>query len=66
MAINKRLRQEIAQEAAKIIAHSGHEDYLMAKRKAANQLGVHDNHILPSNTEIEMALMEYQSNMAGG
>ena len=61
MALNKRLRQEIAHEAAKIIAHGGHEDYLMAKRKAASQLGVHDNHILPSNTEIETALMEYQT-----
>ncbi|MEM6999032.1 MAG: hypothetical protein AAF419_04255, partial [Pseudomonadota bacterium] len=59
--MSKRLRQEIAHEAAKIIIHSGNENYLFAKTKAAEQLGIKDNKLLPSNVEIESALIEYQS-----
>ena len=59
--MNKRLRLEIAHEAAKILIHSGNEDYLFAKTKAANRLGVTDNKLMPSNVEIESALIEYQS-----
>lgn len=59
--MNKRLRLEIAHEAAKIIIQSGSEDYLFAKTKAAKQFGISDNKLMPSNIEIESALIEYQS-----
>lgn len=58
---NNRIRKEIALEAAKLVANDGLEDYLQAKKKAASQLGIHDNRMLPSNSEIETALVEYQS-----
>lgn len=59
--MNKRLRLEIAHEAAKILIQSGNENYLFAKTKAARQLGISDNKLMPSNIEIESALIEYQS-----
>ncbi len=54
------LRQRIAQEAARIMAQTGSRNYLQAKRKAAQQLGVSDTRTLPGNLEIEQALAEYQ------
>lgn len=42
------------------MAEHGIEDYLLAKRKAAERLGVTDSASLPRNTEIEAALVEYQ------
>ncbi len=58
--MNKRIRQEIALKAAKILFESGQDDYLYAKKKAAAQVGIFDNKALPSNIEIESALIEYQ------
>src|SRR5476649_1024454 len=54
------LRRRLAQEAARMMAEHGIEDYLQAKRKAADRLGVNDIAALPKNTEIEAALREYQ------
>jgi hypothetical protein len=54
------MRQRLAQEAARIIVESGTHDFLLAKRKAAQHLGAHDTRQLPSNQEIEQALVEYQ------
>ena len=54
------LRRALAQEAARIMAEHGIHDFLTAKRKAAERLGVADASALPRNTEIEQALMEYQ------
>lgn len=54
------MRIRLAQEAARILVESGGQDYLMAKRKAALRLGAVDTRNMPSNTEIEQALMEYQ------
>jgi hypothetical protein len=54
------VRVALAQEAARIMAEHGIEDYLVAKRKAAERLGVVDAAVLPKNTEIEQALVEYQ------
>ncbi len=59
------LRQQIAQEAARVMAQQGIDDFLHAKRKAAERLGVHDAAVLPRNTEIEAALREYQRLFAG-
>jgi hypothetical protein len=50
------LRRALAQEAARIMAEHGIEDFLQAKRKAADRLGVHDVAVLPKNVEIEAAL----------
>lgn len=58
---NDRIRKEIAHEAAKMIAIDGLEDFLQAKKKAAQQLGVNNKRMLPCNSEIEAALIEYQS-----
>ena len=57
----QRLRIEIAQAAAKLLHEGGYQDYLEAKRKAANQMVGHDNRLLPNNAEIEPALMAHQS-----
>jgi hypothetical protein len=54
------LRRALAQEAARIMAQHGIHDFLTAKRKAAERLGVQDSSALPRNTEIEAALAEYQ------
>jgi hypothetical protein len=54
------LRRALAQEAARIMAQHGIHDFLTAKRKAAERLGVADASALPRNTEIEQALVEYQ------
>jgi hypothetical protein len=54
------MRRAIAQEAARIMSEHGIDDYLLAKRKAAERLGVTDGATLPKNTEIEAALVEYQ------
>ena len=54
------MRIRLAQEAARILVESGGQDYLMAKRKAAIHLGAVDTRNMPSNMEIEQAVMEYQ------
>jgi predicted nucleotidyltransferase len=54
------LRRALAQEAARIMAEHGIDDFLQAKRKAADRLGVHDVAVLPKNVEIESALREHQ------
>lgn len=52
------LRRSLAEEAARIMADHGVADFLLAKRKAAERLGVTDRAALPKNTEIEEALAE--------
>jgi hypothetical protein len=59
------LRRALAQEAARVMAQGGIEDFLLAKRKAAERLGVDDAAVLPKNTEIEAALREYQRLFGG-
>lgn len=54
------LRQALAQEAARIMAEHGIEDFLQAKRKAADRLGVNAGAVLPKNIEIEAALRAHQ------
>ena len=54
------LRRALAQEAARLMAEHGIDDYLQAKRKAADRLGVNDVAVLPKNVEIEAALREHQ------
>src|SRR5579884_3912577 len=60
------LRRALAQEAARIMAEHGIRDFFVAKRKAAERLGVTDGGaVLPKNTEIETALAEYQRLFGG-
>ena len=54
------MRQHLAQRAAQILIESGTRDFQSAKQKAAQQLGAADTKSLPSNPEIESALIEYQ------
>jgi hypothetical protein len=53
------LRRALAQEAARIMAEQGIDDFLLAKRKAAERLGATDIAVLPRNVEIEEALAEH-------
>jgi hypothetical protein len=59
------LRQAVADEAARIMNEQGVDDFLLAKRKAAERLGVTDASILPRNTEIEAAMLAYHRLFAG-
>jgi len=59
------LRRALAQEAARIMSEHGIRDFLIAKRKAAERFGVIDSAVLPKNTEIESALVEYQRLFGG-
>ncbi|MDO5505586.1 MAG: hypothetical protein Q4F49_04745 [Pseudoxanthomonas suwonensis] len=52
-------RHRLANEAARLMAESGIRDYRLAKRKAAQRLGIHDDASLPRNREIEDALRQY-------
>ena len=54
------MRMRLAQEAAKIMIDSGIRDFAMAKRKAADHLNAHDTRQLPTNMEIDQAMVEYQ------
>lgn len=54
------MRERLAQEAAQILAETGSRDFFAAKRKAAEHLGAMDTRNMPSNKEIEEALMTYQ------
>lgn len=60
-----RERQELAAEAARIIATEGQRSYLLAKHKAAERLGASTRQGLPSNAEIETALREWQQLYGG-
>jgi hypothetical protein len=54
------MRLAVAEEAARIMREQGVDDFLLAKRKAAERLGVTDASILPRNTEIEAARVAHQ------
>ena len=53
------MRAAIAAAAARIMAESGIDNFALAKRKAARQLGATDKHVLPGNDEIEVQLRTY-------
>jgi len=53
-------RRSLANEAARLMAEGGIRDYHQAKLKAAQRLGIFDDASLPRNSEIEVALREYQ------
>lgn len=53
-------RIRLAQEAARLMADEGVQDFAVAKRKAAGRLGLPVNRNLPTNLEIEDALITHQ------
>lgn len=55
------MREQLAHQAAKLIAEAGITDFASAKRKAARQLGASDTRHLPSNSEVEEALISYRA-----
>lgn len=53
------MRAAIAAAAARIMAEGGTDNFALAKRKAARQLGASDKQALPGNDEIETELRAY-------
>ena len=54
-------RARIAAAAARLMAEDGIDDFALAKRKAARQLGAADTQSLPRNDEIEAELRAYRA-----
>lgn len=61
----ERARRLVAQEAARIIVNQGIRDFGLAKKKAAERLGLRDRGSLPGNAEIELAVSEHLQLFAG-
>ena len=55
------MREQLAHQAAKLMAEDGITDHAFAKRKAARQLGASDTQHLPSNDEIDVALHSFRT-----
>jgi hypothetical protein len=62
---SENLRRAVAQEAARIMAEHGIQDFRAAKRKAAERFGITEEGVLPSNAEIEESLVAYQRLFGG-
>ena len=56
----QRMRIAIASTAARLMAEDGINDFVVAKRKAVQSLGLPDSTQLPENTEVEAELRLYQ------
>lgn len=63
--VESRSRARIAQEAARILCESGVLDYGLAKSKAMDRLGTPSQGALPTNVEIQAAMLEYQALFGG-
>lgn len=55
------MREQLAHQAAKLMAEDGITDHAFAKRKAARQMGAADTQHLPSNQEVDEALHSYRA-----
>jgi hypothetical protein len=55
------MREQLAYQAARLMAEDGITDHAFAKRKAAKQLGAADTQHLPSNQEVDDALHSYRA-----
>jgi hypothetical protein len=55
------MRARIAAAAARLMAEDGIDDFALAKRKAARQLGAAQTEALPRNDEIEAELRAYRA-----
>jgi len=60
-ARSQEMRARIAATAARIMAEDGIDDFALAKRKAARQLGASQTEALPGNDEIEAELEAYRA-----
>ena len=54
------MREQLAHQAARLMAEDGITDYSYAKRKAARQLGAEDTQHMPSDDEVDAALHSYR------
>lgn len=54
------IRERLAQLAAEYMAETGSLDFQLAKNKARHQFGAVESSYLPSNKEIQQALVSYQ------
>jgi AcrR family transcriptional regulator len=59
-ATSPELREELAEEAARLMVEHGIEDFSLAKRKAADRFGARFAGALPSNAQIHERLVERQ------
>ena len=55
------MRARIAAAAARLMAEDGIDDFALAKRKAARQLGASPREALPANEEVEAELHAYRA-----
>ena len=55
------MREQLAHQAARLMAENGITDHAYAKRKAAKQLGAADTQHLPSNQEVDQALRSFRA-----
>ena len=55
------MRTRIAAAAARLMAEDGIDNFALAKRKAARQLGAAHTESLPTNDEIEAELRDYRA-----
>lgn len=55
------MREQLAHQAARLMAENGITDHAFAKRKAAKQLGATDTQHLPSNQEVDAALRTFRA-----
>ena len=55
------MRARIAATAARVMAEDGIDDFALAKRKAARQLGAAQTEALPANDEVEAELRAYRA-----
>jgi len=60
-ARSQEMRTRIAAAAARIMAEDGIDDFALAKRKAARQLGAPETEALPANDEVEAELHAYRA-----
>lgn len=55
------MREQLAHQAARLMAENAITDFAFAKRKAAKQLGATDTQHLPSNEEVGAALRSFRA-----
>lgn len=56
----QRTRNAVTQLAARLLASDSAADFRSAKRKAAERLGVDPDRYMPTNQEVQQALIDYQ------
>lgn len=56
----RQIQQQIAQEAARLMASDHITSIPVAKQKAMHRLGIQNKRLMPDNQEVEAALIQYQ------